>query len=72
VLAASGERLGDIAAEALIVWGDDDPYLPTDLAQRYADALGGPARVEVIPGAHHWPWVGRPETVDLVAGFLRG
>jgi pimeloyl-ACP methyl ester carboxylesterase len=70
VLAAEGEKLGDIEAPALVVWGDPDPYLPTEFAQRYADALGGPARVEVIPGAHHWPWVGRPETVDLVAGFL--
>jgi pimeloyl-ACP methyl ester carboxylesterase len=72
VLAAEGEHLGEITAPALVVWGDDDPYLPTEFAQRYADALGGPAEVQTIPGAHHWPWVGRPETVDLVADFLLG
>jgi pimeloyl-ACP methyl ester carboxylesterase len=72
VLAASGERLGELTAPALVVWGDPDKYLPTELAQRYADALGGPARVEVIPGGHHWPWVGRDATVDLVADFLLG
>jgi len=72
VLAAAGERLGNVTAPALVVWGDPDPYFPTVFAQRYADALGGPARVEVVPGAGHWPWVGRPETVDLVADFLRG
>jgi pimeloyl-ACP methyl ester carboxylesterase len=72
VLAAEGERLGDVKAPALVVWGDPDPYLPTELAQRYADALGGAARVEIIEGGHHWPWVGRSQTVDLVADFLRG
>jgi pimeloyl-ACP methyl ester carboxylesterase len=70
VLASVGEHLGDITAPALVVWGAPDPYLPTELAQRYADALGGPARVELIEGARHWPWVGRPETVDLIADFL--
>jgi pimeloyl-ACP methyl ester carboxylesterase len=70
VLAAAGERLGEIVAPALVVWGEPDNYLPTEFAQRYADALGGPARVELIDGARHWSWVGRPATVDLVAGFL--
>ncbi|MEA2442957.1 MAG: hypothetical protein QOJ12_249, partial [Thermoleophilales bacterium] len=60
VLAAAGERLGELTAPALVVWGTPDPYLPSEFAQRYADALGGEVRVEVIPGAHHWPWVGRP------------
>jgi pimeloyl-ACP methyl ester carboxylesterase len=70
VLAASGERLGDITAPALVAWGTPDPYMPSEFAQRYADALGGPAEVELIEGGRHWPWVGRPETVDLIAGFL--
>jgi pimeloyl-ACP methyl ester carboxylesterase len=72
VLAAEGEKLGDVKAPALVVWGDPDPYLPPEFAQRYADALGGPAQVEIVDGGRHWPWVGRPETVDLVADFLRG
>jgi pimeloyl-ACP methyl ester carboxylesterase len=72
VLASAGRRLGEVTAPALVVWGDPDPYLPTEFAQRYADALGGDARVEVIPGGHHWPWIGRPATVDLVADFLLG
>lgn len=70
VLAAAGERLGEITAPALVVWGTPDRYLPSDFAQRYAEALGGPAEVELIDGAHHWSWVGRPATVDLVADFL--
>lgn len=70
VLAAAGEHLDAVAAPALVVWGEPDHYLPTEFAQRYADALGGPARVELIDGGRHWPWVGRPATVDLVADFL--
>ena len=72
VLAAAGERLGQIDAPALVVWGTPEPYLPPELAQSYADALGGPAQVEQLEDARHWPWVGRPQTVDLIAGFLRG
>lgn len=72
VLEAAGERLGQIAAPALVLWGVPDPYLPTEFAQRYADALGGPARVELIEGGRHWPWIGRTPTVDLVADFLAG
>jgi pimeloyl-ACP methyl ester carboxylesterase len=72
VLAAAGERLGDVKAPALVVWGTPDPYIPAEFAQRYADALGGPARVELVEGGCHWPWVGRPETADLVADFLLG
>jgi pimeloyl-ACP methyl ester carboxylesterase len=70
VLAATGERLGELTAPALVLWGTPEPYIPFEFAQRYADALGGPTRVEELPGARHWPWVGRPETVDLVADFL--
>ena len=70
VLAAAGERLGTLTAPALVVWGTPEPYIPVEFAQRYADALGGPARVEELPGARHWLWVGRPETVDLIADFL--
>jgi pimeloyl-ACP methyl ester carboxylesterase len=72
VLAASGDRLSELTGPALIAWGAGDPYIPDEFAQKYADALGGDARVELIPGASHWPWIGRPETVDLITGFLLG
>jgi pimeloyl-ACP methyl ester carboxylesterase len=70
-LAAAGERLKSIEAPALVVWGEPDPFIPTEFAHAYADALGGDARVELLDGAGHWPWDGkRDETVDLVARFL--
>jgi pimeloyl-ACP methyl ester carboxylesterase len=71
-LAAAGEGLGKIKAPALILWGEDDPYLPPEFAQKLADALGGNAQVEVLEGARHWLWLDRPEVVDSVAKFLRG
>ena len=72
VLARAGERLGDVTADALVVWGERDGFLPTSFAHGYADALGGDARVEIVERAGHWPWLGRPEVVELVAGFLGG
>src|SRR5205085_4489889 len=70
-LAAAGERLGAIEAPALVVWGEDDPYLPASFAKALADTLGGPAEVAVAPGARHWPWLDRPELVERVTSFLR-
>ena len=67
----AGARLGELRCPALVAWGAADPYVPPSFARAYADALGGPARVEVIEGAGHWPWVDRPELVDAVAAFLR-
>jgi pimeloyl-ACP methyl ester carboxylesterase len=69
-LARAGQRLGEITAPALVVWGRQDPYLPTEFAERYADALGGPAQVELIDQAGHWPWIDQPRAIDLVCSFL--
>jgi pimeloyl-ACP methyl ester carboxylesterase len=70
VLAHAGERLGAIEAPALVVWGEDDVYLPLRFANEYADALGGDARVETVVDAVHWVWLDRPGVVDSVAEFL--
>lgn len=70
VLAAAGAGLRDITCRALVAWGVDDPYLPTRFAEGYADALGGPTRLELIEGGAHWPWLDRPEVIDTVADFL--
>ena len=71
VLAAAGSRLGDIAAPALVVWGERDPYIPARFADAYGAALPD-ARVERLPEAGHWPWLEDPAVVDLVADFLLG
>jgi pimeloyl-ACP methyl ester carboxylesterase len=71
VLARAGERLGDVTAPALVVWGEGDHYLPLRFAHAYAEALGGDARVEAVPGAVHWVWLDRPELIGTIADFVR-
>lgn len=63
--------LAAVRAPALVLWGERDPYLPRATADRVAGALGGQAVVETVPGAGHWPWIGRPEVVDRVIGHLQ-
>jgi len=69
-LAAAGERLGDLDAPALVLWGEREPYIPPEFAQRYAEALGGQTTVNMLNGAGHWFWLDRPEAVETVATFL--
>jgi pimeloyl-ACP methyl ester carboxylesterase len=69
VLARAGERLDEINARALVVWGADDQYLPTRFGHEYGAVLGG--EVEVFEGAGHWPWIDKPELIERVCGFLR-
>jgi pimeloyl-ACP methyl ester carboxylesterase len=69
-LARAGERLGEIAAPALVVWGERDPYFPSSFAEDYAAALGGEAEVLRLADAGHYPWLDRPELVERVVDFL--
>jgi pimeloyl-ACP methyl ester carboxylesterase len=69
VLASAGERLSELDVPALVAWGELDPFIPRDFAQRYADALGGQTTVEIM-NAGHWFWLDRPEAVDTVSRFL--
>jgi pimeloyl-ACP methyl ester carboxylesterase len=61
--------LPGITAPALVLWGDRDPYLPARFADEIAAALGS-ATVRHLDDASHWPWLDRPDVVDLVADFL--
>jgi pimeloyl-ACP methyl ester carboxylesterase len=69
-LAAAGARLGELDVAALIVWGERDPYIPARAATQYADALGGECELALLADAGHWPWLDRPDVVEIVAGFL--
>jgi pimeloyl-ACP methyl ester carboxylesterase len=69
-LARAGEHLGRLTCPALVVWGEKDPYIDPSFAQAYADALGGPAELEIAQSAGHWPWCDRPELVSTVNIFL--
>jgi pimeloyl-ACP methyl ester carboxylesterase len=61
----------DIECATTVLWGEEDPWYPSAVADAYADHLPG-ARVERIAGAGHWPWLDRPEVVDRVAALLEG
>lgn len=69
-LAAAGTRLGELRCPALVLYGERDPYISPDFAQRYADALGGPATARVVKDAGHWLWYDEPGVIDEIATFL--
>jgi pimeloyl-ACP methyl ester carboxylesterase len=70
-LAAAGRRLQDLEHPALVVWGDQDPWLAPSFADAYAQRLPS-ARVERIPHAGHWPWLDEPQVTSRVAAFAAG
>ena len=53
-------RLPRAKLPALIVWGEQDRLVPAAHAQAYAEGLPD-ARVALIPGAAHYPYVEAPE-----------
>jgi pimeloyl-ACP methyl ester carboxylesterase len=71
LLAAAGDRLGDLTCPAMVVWGLDDPYLPRRFGAAFADRLPGATLIE-LEGAGHWPWLDRPDAIGRVTGFLNG
>ncbi len=68
-LAAAGSALATLGAPALVLWGEQDPWLDPGIGAIYAEVLPQ-ATLEVIPDAGHWPWMDQPQVVDRVASFL--
>jgi pimeloyl-ACP methyl ester carboxylesterase len=68
-LARAGADLQGVNAPALVIWGEQDPWLAPEFADAYAARLPN-ATARRIEGAGHWPWLDRPEVVDAVAAFL--
>ncbi len=56
-------------AQTLVLYGDQDPWLGHEHAQRAAATLPN-ATLQTLPGAGHWPWLDRAETVQTIADFL--
>lgn len=71
MLEEAGVRLGLLTAQTLVIHGEQDPYIPSSFAQLYVDTLPN-ARLELMTGAGHWPWLDRPEVIDLTTDFLSG
>jgi haloalkane dehalogenase len=62
-----------IAAPVQLVWGDRDPFFPLEKARAMLDQLGGPARLDVIPGAKLFAHEDHPDAFAAHARpFLRG
>jgi pimeloyl-ACP methyl ester carboxylesterase len=71
VLAVAGERLGELSCPSLVVWGEEDPYLPVEQGRWYARTLPD-SRLELVAAAGHWPWLDQPSVVSTVTAFLEG
>ncbi len=68
-LASAGADLDRLDCPALVVWGERDPYISTDFAQAYADAMTN-SELDLVAGAGHWPWIDDPAVIDAVLDFL--
>jgi pimeloyl-ACP methyl ester carboxylesterase len=66
------EKLANIQADLLIVWGENDTLLPVSMGEELHRRLPG-ARFVVVAGAGHNPMWDRPEVFNpLVMAFLEG
>lgn len=63
-------RIAEIRTPALVIHGDADVPVPLEQAQALAAGIPG-ARLVVLPGVGHRPWVERPEpTTGAILSFL--
>jgi 2-hydroxymuconate-semialdehyde hydrolase len=63
-------HLSEVDARVLIVWGEDDPFLSVDLAERLGEALPG-STAAVLPGCSHYVTEDAAETVlPLISQYL--
>jgi pimeloyl-ACP methyl ester carboxylesterase len=68
-LADAGAGLAQLDVPALIVWGEQDPWLEPSFADAYMQRLPR-VTLERVDGAGHWPWLDQPAVIERVAGFL--
>ncbi len=68
-LAAAGAGLDELDVPSLVVWGEEDPWMPPAFAESYRHHLPR-AELHRVSGAGHWPWLDQPSVVDRVAAFL--
>ena len=65
-LAGRDDELAALDVPALLVWGEDDPYVGVEIADRLVDTLARPALV-TLPGVGHFTPL---EAADVVAPLL--
>jgi len=70
-LAGRDADVAGLDLPALVLWGEEDPFLPPALAERLGDLLSG-ATVALLPGCGHFVNEDAPTTVGpLVYEYLR-
>jgi len=70
-LSGRDQELGALDVPSLLVWGEDDPYVGVEVADRLVEVLARPSLV-LLPGCSHFTPEEAPETVaPLIAEFLR-
>lgn len=70
-LAGTEPELEALDIPALVVWGEDDPYQPPELAERLWDLLPD-GSIALLPGCSHYVMKDAAETVlPLIREFLR-
>jgi pimeloyl-ACP methyl ester carboxylesterase len=70
VLAAAGRELHRIDAPALILWGEDDPFV----SSRYAKELGNrlaECSIEIRSDCGHWPWGDHAEVFSRILRVIQ-
>jgi pimeloyl-ACP methyl ester carboxylesterase len=66
------DRLSEVRAPALLVWGRDDRITPPEVAHRFARLLPD-VELHVLPACGHAPMLERPEAFNaVVANWLEG
>jgi pimeloyl-ACP methyl ester carboxylesterase len=69
---ATRDRLADVAAPALLLWGERDSFIPVAHGQLLAQLLPD-SRLVVLPGLGHAPQEEAPDEVNqLLLDFLGG
>jgi haloalkane dehalogenase len=64
-------RLAELGVPTLVLWGEQDEYLPRDYAPRFAREIPG-AKLVLIETARHFPYEDEPERCAReVVDFLR-
>jgi 2-hydroxymuconate-semialdehyde hydrolase len=70
-LAGTEGRLAELDARVLVVWGEDDPFQPVELAERLGEVMPG-ATVALLPDCSHFVTEDAPEAVlPLISEYLR-
>lgn len=69
-LVLDDELLGRIEAPVYLLWGEDDPFGPPEVARSFARRIPG-AELELMPDAGHAVWIDDPQYVaKAIDSFL--